>query len=196
MIDTCRQIALTRIRKPKRSASYKQQQNYKKIVEYVEKINADNFIDVFEQIESSLCDWDKEKDTYASVKYDIAHGEQIKSWLSLQKTHKVREQDFETKTKQEIRSDKNCTTAIEQDLHMLKQQQELEESAAIAAEKERREKITTKKKEYNAERQAHWNSHAARLNELNESKNNESKNNESKNNESKEESPSELRLVF
>ena len=82
---------------------------------------------------------------------------------------------------------------------MLKQQ-ELKESTAIAAEKERREKITTKKKDlYNAERQTHWNSHAARLNELNAARLNElneSKNNESKNNESKEESPSELRLVF
>ena len=96
VIDICKRIALTRIRKPKRSGSYKQQQNHKEIVNHLEEITVLNFTEVFSKIDLRLCEWDMDNDTLSSVKYDIAHGEQIKAWLSLQESHEDRKEKFET----------------------------------------------------------------------------------------------------
>ena len=98
VIDTCKQRALARLRKPKRSASYEQQDTHKKIVSFLEKINPDNFNVQFQNIFNSKTSTDMRSEVLSSVKYDIAREEQMKTWLALQKgpfdKSKTREEIF------------------------------------------------------------------------------------------------------
>lgn len=99
VIDTCKQRALARLRKPKRSASYEQQETHKKIVSLLENISPDNFIGQFQNIFESKTSTDMRSEVLSSVKYDIAREEQMKSWLALQKgpfdESKTREEIFD-----------------------------------------------------------------------------------------------------
>jgi hypothetical protein len=210
VIDVCKRIALTRIRKPKRSASYKQQQNHKEIVNHLEEITVLNFTEVFSKIDLRLCEWDMDNDTLSSVKYDIAHGEQIKAWLSLQESHEDRKEKFETK-QAERRSNKNCTDTIHANNATLAAQKTNEESRESQEKSAREQARIEQKRMYDIKRMEHLQEHDnllhqalarprtasddGRLNAQNDERSNV-QTTDAENIESKTGCRSELRLVF
>ena len=159
VIDTCKQRALARLRKPKRSASYEQQETHKKIVSFLENISPDNFREQFKNIFESKMSTDMRSDILSSVKYDIVRGEQMKTWLALQKgpfnKSLTREQTFQNAIhSKNVRFTEAKATAAErlqkEEENTNRQKNEAKE-ARDAKKKEEQERYATERMKHMAE---------------------------------------------
>tara|TARA_B110000211_G_scaffold154281_1_gene175094 strand:- start:2298 stop:11048 length:8751 start_codon:yes stop_codon:yes gene_type:complete len=102
VIDTCQHRALARLRKPKRSASYEQQETHKKIHILLENITYGNFKESFSNLQELRDEQIMDNDLRSSVKYDIAREEQRKTWLNINEEKDAIEKEFKKEIENKI----------------------------------------------------------------------------------------------
>ena len=164
VIDACKQRALVRIRKPKRSSSYQQQENHKAIVKDMENITAENFAEQFKKIEQRKIFADMQSDIFSSVKYDIAREEQMKTWLSLQKIQIQESKNREQTFNDAVQSKKQAFLKRKEERITRLQREEEERQRQISiAEQKQQQKKERQRQKYQQKKEEHNTVHRRRL---------------------------------